>query len=119
MVAAGYGSKQKFVDGVCGLEMPLISKLRRDAHLRPLYREPRSSGPGRPKTSDGKVTYSDLARWERAAADATDMALYHQVVTHPPWKRKLPRVVGQHLPPGRSALLFRTDVALSAPAIYR
>lgn len=119
LVADGYFSKQKFVDGICALEMHLISKLRRDAHLRHLYRGPRSTGPGRPKTYDGKVSYHDLSRFEHVDTDDKDIALYHQVVNHPQLKRNLRLVVVQHLPTGRYALLLSTDVALSAQAIYR
>jgi DDE superfamily endonuclease len=119
VVADGYFSKQKFVDGICGLEMHLISKLRRDAHLRHLYQGPRPSGPGRPKIYDGKVTYNDLARFAHSETDDPDIALYHQVVNHPQLKRNLRLVVVSHRPTGRYALLFSTDVALSAQAIYR
>lgn len=119
LVAEGYFSNQKFVDGICALEMHLISTLRRDAHLRHLYRGPRPSGPGRPKTYDGKVTCSDLSRFEHVDVDDADIALSHQVVNHPQLKRNLRLVVVHHLPTGRDVLLFSTDVALSAQAISR
>jgi hypothetical protein len=119
LVADGYFSKQKFVDGICALEMHLISKLRHDAHLRHLYEGPRSTGPGRPKTYDGKVSYHDLSRFEHVDTDDKDIALYHQVVNHPHLKRHLRLVVVQHFSTGRYALLFSTDVTLSAQAIYR
>jgi DDE superfamily endonuclease len=46
----GYFSNKKFVDGICALDLHVIGKLRRDAHLRHLYSGPRRNGPGRPKT---------------------------------------------------------------------
>lgn len=119
LVADGYFSKQKFVDGICALEMHLISKLRRDARLRYLYQGPRSHGPGRPKTYDGKVSCHDLSRFEQVETDDPDIALSHQVVNHPQLQRNLRLVVVRHLPTGRYALLFSTDVALSAQTIYR
>jgi IS4 transposase len=119
LVADGYFSKQKFVDGICALEMHLISKLRRDARLRHLYRGTHPKGPGRPKTYDGKVSYHELSRFEQVETDDKDVALYHQVVNHPQLKRNLRLVIVQHCPTGRYALLFSTDIALSAQAIYR
>ena len=115
----GYFSKKKFVDGICALDLHVIGKLRRDAKLRHLYRGPRGHGPGRPKTSDGKVDVHDLARFEPVDVDDDDIALYSQVVNHPQLQRNLRVVVVRHLPTGRSALLFSTDVALSAQTIYR
>jgi len=115
----GYFSKTKFVDGICALDLQVIGKLRRDAHLRHLYSGPRRDGPGRPKTYDGKVDISDMARFEPGEVDEADIARYSQVVNHPPLQRNLHLVVVRHLPTGRYALLFSTDVALSAKTIYR
>ena len=119
LVVDGYFSKQKFVDGICALDMHLVGKLRRDAHLRHLYRGPRHRGPGRPKTYDGKVIFSDLARFEQVESGDEDIALYPQVVNHVHLKRNLHLVLARHRPTGRYALLFSTDVALSAQTIYR
>jgi hypothetical protein len=119
LVVDGSFSKQKFVDGICALDMPLVGKLRRDAHLRHLYKGPRHSGPGRPKMYDGKVTFSDLARFEPVESDDEDIALYHQVVNHVHLKRNLRLVLVRHRPTGRYALLFSTAGALSAQTIYR
>ena len=115
----GYFSKKKFIDGICALDLQVIGKLRRDAHLRHLYSGPRRDGPGRPKTYAGKVDISDMARFELGEVDEADIALYSQVVNHPQLQRNLHLVVVRHLPTGRYALLFSTDVALSAKTIYR
>jgi hypothetical protein len=115
----GYFSKKKFVDGICALDLHVIGKLRRDAHLRHLYSGPRRNGPGRPKTYDGKVDISDLARFEPGEVDDADIALYSQVVNHPQLQRNLHLVVVRHRSTGRYALLFSTDVSLSAQTIYR
>jgi hypothetical protein len=119
LVVDGYFSKTKFIDGICALHLHVVGKLRRDAHLRHLYRGPRHGGPGRPKTYDGKVDITDLARFEPVDAEDADIALYSQVVNHPQLQRNLRLVVVRHLPTGRYALLFSTDVALSAKTIYR
>jgi DDE superfamily endonuclease len=115
----GYFSKMKFVNGICALDLHVIGKLRRDAHLRYLYSGPRGDGPGRPKTYDGKVDVRDLARFEPVEVAEADIALYSHVVNHPQLKRNLRLVVVRHRPTGRYALLFSTDIALSAKTIYR
>jgi DDE superfamily endonuclease len=115
----GYFSKKKFVDGVCALDLHVIGKLRRDANLRRLYSGPRGASPGRPKIYDGKVDVSHLAHFEQLDAGDADITLHSQVVNHPQLKRNLHLVVVRHLPTGRYALLFSTDVALSAKTIYR
>jgi hypothetical protein len=119
LVVDGYFSKQTFIDGLCALDMHVVGKLRRDANLRHLYRGPRHRGPGRPKISDGKVILSDLARLEQVESGDEDIALYHQVVNHVHLKRNLRLVLVRHRPTGRYALLFSTDVALSAQTLYR
>jgi hypothetical protein len=119
LVVEGYFSKQQFVDGLCALAMHLVGKLRRDANLRHLYSGPRHRGPGRPKTDEGKVSVSDLSRFEQVAAGDADITLYHQRVKHVHLKRNLHLVLVRHRPTGRSARLLSTDVALSAETIYR
>ena len=115
----GYFSKKKFAEGVCALDLHVIGKLRHDANLRRLYSGPRRDGPGRPKTYDGKVDVSDLAHFEQVAAGDAEITLHSQVVNHLQLKRNLHLVVVRHLPTGRYALLFSTDVSLSAKTIYR
>ena len=117
LVVDGYFSKQKFVDGLCALDMHLVGKLRRDANLRHLYRGPRHHGPGRPKTSDGKVSFSDFARFEHVESGDEAITLYHQVVKHVPLKRHVRLVLVRHRPTGRYTLLFSTDVTRLAQTI--
>ncbi len=119
LAVAGYFSNKKFVAGVGALDLPVIGQRRREANLRRLYSGPRGAGPGRPTTDDGKVAGSHLAHFEQLDAGDADITLHSQVVKHPQLTRHLPLVVVRHLPTGRYALLFRTDVALSAKTIYR
>jgi hypothetical protein len=115
----GYFSQKPFVDGICALDLQVMGQLRRDAKLRHLYSGPRGDGPGRPKTSDGNVDVSDLSRVEPVDAGDADLALSSQVVNHPQFKRHLHVVVVRHLPTGRYARLFSTDVSLSAKTLDR
>jgi hypothetical protein len=119
LVVDGYFSKMKFVDGVCALDLHVIGKLRREANLRRLYSGPRGAGPGRPKAYEGKVDVSDLAHFEPVDVGDADLTLHSQGVNHPQLKRHLHVVMVHHLPPGRYALLFSTDVPLSAKTISR
>ena len=100
VIADGYDSNRKFVDGIRALGMHQIGKLRRDANLRYLYQGPGRPGPGRPKTYDGKVERDDpvsstgqaLSRFERVPSDDDSVVLYHQVLNHVHLRRNL-RVV--------------------------
>ena len=115
----GAYSKQNFVDGVRDLGLHPIGKLRADANMRYLYQGPKQPGPGRPKTYDGKVDWSDLSRFERLDTEDEDIVLYHQVLNHVQLKRNLQVVVVVHTQRKRYAVLFSTDVDLDALKLYR
>ena len=115
----GAYSKQNFVDGVRDLGLHPIGKLRADTNMRYLYQGPKRPGPGRPKTYDGKVDWSDLSRFERLDTEDEDIVLYHQVLNHVQLKRNLQVVVVVHTQRKRYAVLFSTDVDLDALKLYR
>lgn len=119
VVTDGAYSKQKFVAGVRTLGLHHIGKLRADANMRYLYQGPKRPGPGRPKTYDGKVNWSDLSRFERLDTEDEHIVLYHQVLNHVQLKRNLQVVVVVHTQRKRYAVLFSTDVDLSALMLYR
>jgi Transposase DDE domain len=119
VVTDGAYSKQKFVGGVRALGLYQIGKLRADANLRYLYQGPKRPGPGRHKTYDGKVRWSDLSRFERLATEDEHIVLYHQVVNHVQMKRNLQVVVVVDTQHHRYAVLFSTDVTLDALTLYR
>ena len=112
VVTDGADSKQKFVAGVRGLELHQIGTLRADAHLRSLYQGPKRPGPGRQKTYDGKVNWSDFSRFERLDTEDEHIVLSHQVLNHVQWKCHLQVVVVVHPQRNRYAVLFSTDVDL-------
>ncbi len=119
LVADGYYSKTKFINGVMDLELELIGKLRHDANLRWLYQgeqKPR----GRHRRYDGQVNFKDLTRLE--LADERDaVKLYTAVVNNAHFRRDL-RIVywvkhlSHRIP---TALLFSTDLKLAAKDLYR
>ena len=119
VIADGYYSKRKFLDGVRALGMHQIGKLRRDANLRYLYQGPGRSGPGRPKTYDGKVQWDDLSRFERVQSEDDDVVLYHQVLNHVHLRRNLRVVLVVDTHTQRRAILFSSDPDLDAQTLYR
>lgn len=119
VVTDGAYSKQKFVAGVRGLELQQIGKLRADANLRYLYQGPKRPGPGRQKTYDGKVNWSDLSRFERLDTEDEHIVLYHKVLNHVQLRCNLQVVVVVHTQRNRYAVLFSTDVNLEPQRLYR
>lgn len=119
VVTDGYYSKKKFLDGVRALGLHQIGKLRADANPRYLYSGPQWSGPGRPKTYDGKVHWAQLARLAALATGEEYLVLYHQVVNHVQFKRDLCVVLLVDTRSQRQAVLFSTDVTLDALTLYR
>jgi hypothetical protein len=119
VITDGYYSKQKFLGGVRALGLDQIGKLRIDANLRYLYPGPHRSGPGRPKTYDGKVNWDDLSRFDTVETDEDDIVLYHQVLNHVQFQCNLQVVRVVDTKHHRRAVLFSTDVALEALSLYR
>lgn len=92
VITDGYYSKQQFLRGVRALGLEQIGKLRLDANLRALYQGPQRSGPGRPKTYDGKGSWTNLSQFEKVETEDEHLVLYHQVLNHVQFQRNL-RVV--------------------------
>jgi DDE superfamily endonuclease len=115
----GFYSKKKFVDGVVGLKLQVISKLRSDADMRYLYtgvQKPR----GAKRKYDGKVDLSDLSRFTHVKQLEPQLNLYTLVVWHVSLKRKIRiAVLVDRRKPGKTgvALLFSTDIELAAEQI--
>jgi hypothetical protein len=115
----GFYSKKKFVDGVVGLNLHVISKLRSDADMRYLYtgvQKPR----GAKRKYDGKVELRDLSRFIPVRQLEPHLDLYTLVVWHVSLKRQI-RIAAlvDTRKPGKTgvALLFSTDIELDAEQI--
>jgi hypothetical protein len=115
----GFYSKKTFVDGVVGLNLQVISKLRCDADMRYLYtgvQKPR----GAKRKYDGKVKLSDLSRLIHVRQLEPHLDLYTLVVWHVSLKRQI-RIAAlvDTRKPGKTgvALLFSTDLDLEAEQI--
>ncbi len=119
LVADGYYSKIKFIEGVTALELEQIGKLRHDTNLRWLYKGEQKSK-GRHRRYDGKVNFDDLTRFE-LIDEIDSVKLYTAIVNSAHFKRDLRivylvKTVGKKV---QTALLFSTDLKLAAKDIYR
>ena len=116
VLADGYYSKLKFINGVGELGRHLVSRLREDAHLRWRYQGPQKPR-GRRKLYDGKVRFfrPDLARFE-AVGSVDGIQLYTAVVNSVAFHRDLRIVylIKTTHNTWQTALLFSTDTELSA-----
>ena len=119
LVADGYYSKKKYIDGVAALDLYQIGKLRHDANLRWLYQGEQKPF-GRKRRYDGKVNFNDLSRFE-AVGELDGRQVYTAIVNSEHFKRDL-RIVYLVKPVGNkvhTALLFSTDLSLDAKTIVR
>jgi hypothetical protein len=119
VVADGFYSKVKWVEGVTNLKLEAIGKLRRDANLRYLYQN-EYSGRGRPRKYAGKVDLSDCHNFEFVTQLADTLDLYTTVVWSINLKRKI-RVCylrNNSASSGSYAILFCTNLELDALSIY-
>lgn len=121
IVADGYYSKVKFINGIRDLDLHMIGKLRHDANLRWLYQGPQKRR-GRRRQYDGKIRFlpEEQDRFE-SVGEVDGVKIYTAVVNSVQLKRNirivyLIKTVNQKI---QTALLFSTDTELSAWEIYR
>jgi IS4 transposase len=115
----GNYQKIKFVDGVVGLGLHGIGKLRCDSNPRYLYYGPQKPL-GRKRKYDGKVRFDDLNRFESAAIQ-DNQRIHTTLVDSVGLKRNI-RIVYIVKQAGKkisTALLFSTDINLPAVEIHR
>ena len=96
-----------------------IGKLRLDAHRRYLYQGPPRSGPGRPKTYDGKGHWDNRSRFAKVETIDAAVVLDHQVLNHVQFQCNLCVVLVVDPTHHRQAVLFSTDLPLDALTSYR
>jgi hypothetical protein len=116
LLVDGFYAKFKFVDGVCRHALHLISRLRRDAHLKYLY-----SGEQKPRGAkrkfDGKVVFTDLSRFEKQVVKVGNQSV--ELFSAKLWSVSLKRPVKLVLVKYKkhSVNLFSTNVQQSAADI--
>ena len=117
----GFYSKTRFIDGIVGMNLHQIGRLRKDADLRYLYKGPQKKGRGAKKKYDGKVKFNDLSRWDFVSEIEPGISLYTADLNSSRFKRNI-RVVcllDQRNPKKqRHILFFSTDLTLSALDIF-
>ena len=120
LAADGYYAKRKFVESICDCGLHLVSKLRHDAHLRHLFVGPHPKRRGARKKYAGPVTLHDLSGWLPLQMSTT-ITLYTAIVNSVSLKRDIRLVVvcRRHGTTLLTALVFSTDLTLSAETIYR
>jgi hypothetical protein len=125
LVVDGYFSKHSFIDQVLdNTDLDLISKLRKDANLRYLYKGPKRKGRGRPKRYDGKVDTKkiDKRRFKWCYQDE-DVIVYQALVWSVFLKRTINVAYVEFLnrgkPTSRYALYYCTDLELAGKRIYQ
>jgi len=117
--ADGYYAEKKSADGVTDAGYHLISELRHDADLRRLY-SGEQKPEGRHRMYDGKVRSDDLSHSE-SVCEIDNVTLCTAVVNSPSLKRNIRVVylVRRQNHKVATALLFSTDIHLSATDIHR
>lgn len=92
LVCDGGFANEDFMTAVCGAELDVITKLKKNANLSYLFNGPRTGKRGRPRVYDGKVRTSAPDKLELVATLEDGTRRYSDVVFHNGLHRKL-RVV--------------------------
>jgi hypothetical protein len=116
LLVDGFYAKFKFVDGVCHHALHLISRLRRDAHLKYLYRGEQKRRGAKRKFA-GKVDFTDLSGFEKQVVKVgtQSLELFSAKLWSVSLKRQVKLVVVKYKK--RAVNLFSTDVQQSAAEI--
>lgn len=117
----GFYAKHKFVTGVLKLGYQVVSKLRADANLLYLF-DGAQKKRGRRRRYDGKVSFSDLSRFEQTSSDESHLTLHTAVVWSVSLQLRVRVVVvvnTKDKQKPRYVVLFATDTERSAADILR
>jgi len=110
-------AKEKYVSGVCKMNLNIVGKLRIDANLRYLYTGPQKSR-GRHRCFDGKVDINALESLGFYGQVDKETRLYTAIVNSVSLKRNIRIVLSIKKNQKTRALMFSTDLSLSALEIY-
>jgi hypothetical protein len=120
VVTDAFYSKFKWINGVVGLGLHAIGKLRADANLKVLYTGVQKSK-GRRRKYDGKLDCSDLSRFEFVQDLDKTTKLYTAVVYSVSLKRdiRLAYLLKEKDHKRSYVLLFSTDLEIAPYDLYR
>lgn len=116
----GAYAKEPFITGAVALNLHVISKLRRDAHLQFVF-EGVQKVRGARRKYDGKVDLTDLTRFTWVSQVQPGVDLYTQLVWHVSLKRQIRlAVLKDNRKPDKpsTVVLFSTDLTQIAVQIY-
>jgi len=119
LVADGFYSKKEFVEGVCGIGIDFIGRLRQDANMRYLYKgkHPKRRGPKRKYSGKFKSIHRRRFRLIGSLENMPGILLYSCDLYHVSLKRKV-RVAALLDPEsGKYILLFCTDLSIKPEKI--
>jgi len=123
LVADAWFSKRSFADQVIQSDMHLISRLRDDADLRFLCKEPPTGKRGRPRKYTGKIIISDIDKdYFRFISSDEEETVYAAEVYSKSLKRNIMLVHVTYLKvSGKNArkLYFSTDVDMDPKEVLR
>jgi hypothetical protein len=118
LVADAWFSKRPFTDQIISLEMHLISRLRDDADLKYLCKDPHTGKKGRPRKYEGKIIIKDINKeYFTFISQDEESTVYAAVVYSKSLKRNIMLVhVTYRKAEGKDAckLYFSTDVSMDA-----
>lgn len=118
VVADAYFSKEKFVREICDVSMHTISKLRKDADLRYLYKGEPTGKQGAPGKYDGKIIFKELNFDYFDIIEKNDeYTLLCAEVNSKALKRNIKLVI-KILPNGKHHLYFSTHINQDGKLIY-
>lgn len=123
LAADGYYAKSKFVAAIEGLQLELISKLRRDARLKYLFSGPKTGKKGRPKLFDGVFNPLETSKLEPVAFDKNEFGEF-EAFTGVLWASALKKKIRLVLirpknQPEKYCLLFSTRPETNALDVVR
>jgi len=126
VAADAYFSKATFVEALISQGFELITRLRKDAHIRYLYKGKRTGKRGRPKQFDGQVNPVDL-RMDYfnliQTADNHSWKVYEATVNIRAWKRNIQLVVVHYFDEQgkitRYQLFASTDLTMNGQEIKK
>ena len=90
LVADSFFARLEVIETIAGIGMHFICRLRDDAALLYLNREPKTGGKGIPKKYTGKViTAKPDMGYFAPVYNSKEVKIYHAIVYYPAWKRNI------------------------------
>ncbi|MCB9230093.1 MAG: transposase [Bacteroidia bacterium] len=109
LVGDGFYSKKEFIDGVVGIGIDFIGRLRQDSNMRYIYKGPHEKRPGARRKYSGKFMGIHKRRFRKVSEIDEQTHLYSCLMYHVGFKRSLLVVALLNTRTQKYLLLFSTD----------